>query len=198
MGIGRKTGKKLLSGVLSFAMMVGMVSGVSFNTFADEVTKYPLWIGPTQVDSSNCDELSENKWAYNDSSKALTLSGFTGSGGPEGATIKYTGEEDGLTIILEGNNNKISDTNQTDAVPGIYSEKMDVTIKGSGSLSIETAADNAILVDGDFQFRIDDGAIVSAEAKDVAVKAGTIYVENGSLTAEGTGDSSCGTCSCPC
>ena len=190
MGIGRRTGKKLLSGVLSLAMMVGMVSGVSFNTFADE--SYPLFIRGVQVNDSNCNNPA-NDWEYDNTTRTLTLKTFQGGGGQD-ATIKYTEEDEkkGLTIVLDGKSQ--IDNN---SVPIIYSEKVWVEIKaadeGTCSLSIETTADNAIAVGNNQTLSICGGVSVSAKASTAAIAAGAISVSDGaSLIAEGTGSSGYG------
>ena len=93
------------------------------------VTKYPLWVGGTQVTSENAaDTTSHPTWSYDADSKILTLNGYTYNGpGYENAGI--CAEQD-LTISITGTNNIKANSH------GVKVYNDNITITGSGSLTV--------------------------------------------------------------
>ena len=143
MGIGRGKGKRLMSGLLSLAMMLSVFSGMSFTVFADDEQEYPLYVGGEQVTYENMSSFggeATDSFVFDDSGSVskLTLKDATLTD-----TVKYTGTKN-LNVILIGDNSiDVTDPESTDEVDGFVSTQADVTFmldnNNPGSLSIKAS-----------------------------------------------------------
>lgn len=124
-------------------MLVAALCPAALASAAEE-EKYPLWIGGAQVTSTNCNDLSGNKWSYDPVTHILTLDGYKYIG--EGynynaslyACIYYNGADD-LTILRKGDSS-VHQTrnyaNSSDHVLKIDNPTADLFFTGSGSLEL--------------------------------------------------------------
>lgn len=145
----QKTGRKLFAFLLSLALLLGLLPGMSLTAYA--AAAYNLWVGGVQVTSDNLiidnsDSTAINGSAtYDPEAHTLTLENFsyTGPGhsdGEEGGGIDC--REGNLTIVLVGNNSITKkDDSDIDYSHGIYFHGSTLTMEGEGSLDISFAAD---------------------------------------------------------
>ncbi len=127
-----KLKSKILSVVMALSLIVGMMSGISMTSKADEPD---LYLGDLEINGTS----SGANWAYDQSSKTLTLNNYNYSGAaPERdgyyATI-YARVD--LTIVLVGENN-ITNTQDDQTAAYVIKCANDVnslTIKGNGTLN---------------------------------------------------------------
>jgi len=162
---------KLLAALLT-CMLVAALCPAALASAAEE-EKYPLWIGGTQVTSTNCNDLSGNKWSYDPVTHILTLDGYkyTGEGYNYNASlyacIYYNGADD-LTILRKGDssvNQTRNYANSSDHVLKIDNPTADLFFTGSGSLELRMYDDWA-------------GPAVSCIG-DVEIKGGSLTVDGG-------------------
>ena len=162
---------KLLAALLT-CMLVAALCPAALASAAEE-EKYPLWIGGVQVTSTNCNDLSGNKWSYDPVTHTLTLDGYKYVG--EGynynaslyACIYYNGADD-LTILRKGDssvNQTRNYANSSDHVLKIDNPTADLFFTGSGSLELRMYDDWA-------------GPAVSCIG-DVEIKGGSLTVDGG-------------------
>ena len=209
--------------VLLAVMMFSTLSGVNNSIHAEVNEDYPLWIGGKQVNSNY---LSGEGWEYDPQYNILTLNGVnitTGYvDGFDTYGIYYEGSKD-LTIELAENSVNTIGGDASQITNGIYSsnsdslEEADITILGSGSLTIIIEADSAAgirvfgnleisgdstlitTVSGEFSVgvctekdMIIDGSIVTAIVSGdstVAINTDNIVIKNKStVTATSSGD----------
>ena len=175
MGIGRRCGKKLTSGVLSLAMMLGVFSGMSFTVFADEDQPYDLYVGDTQVTYLNMSSFGGDedafKYVETDTGNTLTLTDANIT-----ETIKYTGSRD-LTIDLVGDNTiDVADGD------GIYVEDANLIIKGDGALSVK-GSESGIYVPGNGAQITFFSCDVTAEGVNEAAIIANKYTQRGGIVA---------------
>ena len=143
----KRLGRKLLSFLLTLAMLVGQMPGMSLTVHA--ATDYKLWVGSTEVTSEN---IEGNNWSYDATNNILTLNNYSGTAGKQikpsdwGTNqyycgICYTGDNP-LTIQLVGNNTiSLGDGSNGYHESGIFILKSRLDIVGSDkldSLSINT------------------------------------------------------------
>ena len=127
-----KLKSKILSVVMALSLIVGMMSGISMTSKADEPD---LYLGDVTINSTS----SGTNWAYDQSSKTLTLNNYSYSGAaPERDSYyaKIYARVD-LTIVLVGENN-ITNTQDDQISAYVIKCANDVnslTIKGSGTLN---------------------------------------------------------------
>lgn len=162
---------KLLAALLT-CMLVAALCPAALASAAEE-EKYPLWIGGVQVTSTNCNDLSGNKWSYDPVTHTLTLDGYkyTGEGYNYNASfyacIYYSGEDD-LTILRKGDSS-VRQTrnyaNSSDHVLKIDNPMADLFFTGSGSLELRMFDEWA-------------GPAVSCIG-DVEIKGGSLTVDGG-------------------
>ena len=133
---------KLLAALLT-CLLVAALCPAALASAAEE-EKYPLWIGGAQVTSTNCNDLSGNKWSYDPVTHTLTLDGYkyTGEGYNYNASlyacIYYNGADD-LTILRKGDssvNQTRNYANSSDHVLKIDNPSADLFFTGSGSLEL--------------------------------------------------------------
>ncbi|PWJ69516.1 hypothetical protein B0O40_1885 [Ruminococcaceae bacterium R-25] len=161
---------KLLVALLT-CMLVAALCPAALASAAEE-EKYPLWIGGAQVTSTNCNDLSGNKWSYDHVTHTLTLDGYkyTGEGynynASSYACIYYNGADD-LTILRKGDSRVLQSryANSSDHVLKIDNPSADLFFTGSGSLEL-------IMVD---EWA---GPAVSCIG-DVEIKGGSLTVDGG-------------------
>ena len=161
---------KLLAALLT-CMLVAALCPAALASAAEE-EKYPLWIGGAQVTSTNCNDLSGNKWSYDHATHTLTLDGYkyTGEGynynASSYACIYYNGADD-LTILRKGDSRVLQSryANSSDHVLKIDNPSADLFFTGSGSLEL-------IMVD---EWA---GPAVSCIG-DVEIKGGSLTVDGG-------------------
>ena len=167
--------KRLLSILLSLAMLIGLMPGMSLTAKAAD-TEYQIWIGGTQVTSANAgnvfagDSTNDGKVQFTPADGAtpatLTLNSYSYEGDGGELNNQFFGilNKDAdmpLNIILQGENSvKLTGTGASYA---IYSAS-DVTIEGNGSLDVSATGEKDYAIYG---------------AKDLTVAGGTINVEGG-------------------
>lgn len=162
---------KLLAALLT-CLLVAALCPAALASAAEE-EKYPLWIGGAQVTSTNCNDLSGNKWSYDPVTHILTLDGYkyTGEGYNYNASlyacIYYKGADD-LTILRKGDSS-VRQTrnyaNSSDHVLKIDNPMADLFFTGSGSLELRMYDEWA-------------GPAVSCIG-DVEIKGGSLTVDGG-------------------
>ena len=109
----------------------------SGSTDAVSVTGYSLWVGGIQATSDNTKDLLGNgQVSYDDKNNILTLKNAVISGHKKAAAPVYYKGSRTLTIAFSGNCT-ISDS---DEVSGIVCENSSLTLDGSGTLTVKTAA----------------------------------------------------------
>ncbi len=142
----QNTGRKLLGILLTLALILGLMPGMSLTAYADGVTNYELWVGGTQVTSANAsDVFDDGKVSYTPASgttpATLTLNNYTysGQGHASDDNKSYYGIYSGnaLTIKVTGTNPVTVEVTDSDStIYGLYVNG-DLTIGGSGLLSVE-------------------------------------------------------------
>ena len=146
-----------------------------------EYVKYNLFVKGEQVTFDNCsDILGDGTMSYNDDTKTLTLNN---------ANITYEEEHilsphQDLVINCVGTNTFIA----TGANNGIEEFGGDVTITGSGSLSLSSNARPAIYTQ--HALTITDGCKVTAQSASsfaVSVASEPLTIDNATLIAKGNG-----------
>ena len=135
-----KTKKRVLSVLLVFAMVIGLMPGMSLTVFAAD-TSNGIYVNNDDVRSTT----SGSGWSYDAGENTLTLNNYSfdgvGSAPPNDSTVimYYPQNSNKFTINLVGNNTikqGNGDTNKT--WWGIYC-RSDLVIKGDGTLNISTA-----------------------------------------------------------
>ena len=204
--------KKTLSIILSFVMIITALSALPFSAYAED---YGVWVGATQVTSSNADNvLGDGTVAYNASTKTLTLNNANIQTSYEtgyGTAAIYT--TDNLTVIgygTVGNSNTAfgilveSEKNLTlngdftiaGSLNGVYFfENNKLLIKG-GNINI-TGGTNGIFAYGNSEITLNGGNVSATgngktNAYGYGVQANTLIVNGGSLTATGGIDGNLG------
>ena len=152
-----------------------------FLRIVEYVKKYNLFVKGEQVTSDNCsDILGDGTMSYNDTTKTLTLNN---------ANITYEEEHilsihQDLVINCVGTNTFIA----TGANNGIEEFGGDVTITGSGSLSINSDEGAAIYTQNDLT--IQGGCVVTVQTDNlyaIELSGGTLTVDGATLIAKGNG-----------
>ena len=178
-----KLGRKLLGFLLTLAMVVGLMPGMSLTAYATDVTEYSLWVAGTRVTSENASNIDgSSKVSYNANTNTLTLDNYSNSAVQhENGNRNVITSEGDLNIVLKGENNL---TNIGDeSVLGIYcSSSGNLNISGEGSLNIETKYD-CIQTDGNVT--IDSGTITITGigyGKGISSASGNVIINGGELT----------------
>ena len=177
-------GLKFLFLLLSLALLVGLLSGMS--AYAEE---YPIWIGKTQVKSENASDILGNGTAkYDANTKTLTLDNFnfTANNKNEVHNFDYTGcifigdSSDSITIELKGANTL---TNNIFYGSGIYSGSA-LAFSGSGSLNASGAFSG---IYSSSNITVNSGNITAAGFVSASLKSqnGVIEIRGGTVTACG-------------
>ncbi len=206
---------KILAISLMFAMMAAFLPQMAFadDTPAGDDVVYDLWVGGTQVTSANCEDIPaaegyaeySGKASYDDSTKTLTLDGYSyrGPGGGTdqsgvGHSIEY-GPYDRLTIVLKGTNNlTTTGIGDNGCSYGICCGNGSLTVEGDGTLNV-TAADTSATGSADYSdgisiggnnFTIKSGTVNAKGGKGVRSRGincyyGTVKIEGGKVTAAG-------------
>ena len=184
--------KRLLSILLTLAMVLGLMSGMTLTAYAEgDITPYPLRVGGVQVTSANLTIDSQDNEAisgsavYDDSTNTLTLTNFsyTGPGyggewGLEGGGIDYRDSEGSdLTIVLEGTNSITkSGDNSIRFSHGIYFGR-DGGVGGDGTLTIDGPGSLTIGFDASRQGQKSNG--IQCEWGDFVMNGGTVVSNAG-------------------
>ena len=178
-----KLGRKLLGFLLTLAMVVGLMPGMSLTAYATDVTEYSLWVAGTRVTSENASNIDgSSKVSYNANTNTLTLDNYSNSAVQhENGNRNVITSKGDLNIVLKGENNL---TNIGDeSVLGIYcSSSGNLNISGEGSLNIETKYD-CIQTDGNVT--IDSGTITITGigyGKGISSASGNVIINGGELT----------------
>lgn len=184
-----KTKKRFLSILLSLALVLGLMPGMSLTAYAREVTSYKLWVGGTQVTSDN---LSGTGWSYNASNSTLTLDNYsyTGSGYKKAAIYC----ESALNIELINSNEVTSANNNSSR--GIYVYGANLIIKGTGTLTANAGSSTGndgrsagihttrkLTIEGGATVNANGGTATSGESDGVLASRG-VEVKNGTLIAK--------------
>ena len=120
--------------------------------------EYPLWVGGTRVTENNCKDIAgDGKIVYDDASKTLTLKNASIKGRKESAAPVYYKGDKTLTITFSGD----CSITDSEAGSGIVCENSSLILKGSGSLSVRTAAPSS-------------GACIQAEKGELTISGGTV------------------------
>ena len=160
-------GMKILSLLLTLALLVGVLPGMS----AWASSPYGLSVGGVDVDQNN---LSGEGWIFDPDTKTLTLSGAT-IAVAYGYGIAY-GYPGTLNIVLSNNStNTVSSSNDI----GIFSYG-NLSISGGGSLTV-SGSDRGIRCYGTLEI---SGGSVDASSGSIAIQSyGTITISGGTVTA---------------
>ena len=199
MGMGKRAGKAVMSGVLSLAMMLGMIPGMSLSVFAGS-REDELKIEGTVVS----DGAETETWTYKSDAetRTLTLKNYTYSNSnAESAdyVIDYLCYDLPLTIVLEGENSIT-----TNADYAIHSESGAVTetgdvygiiIDGTGTLDV-TGGSIGIFAEDDANsqpnFLMKSGTVIAKGANQGVFAYNAFRIEGGNLTAQGIGTNGIG------
>ena len=178
----KQRSKKLWSILLSLALLMGLLSGMTLTASAVVVTEYPLWVGSTQVTSANMDNVLGDGTvsftpANGDTPATLTLNNADITEKHNNSGIYYEGS-DALNIALEGNN-KVNENAAN--YYGIRSKNSnaDVTISGTGSLTVSGSSD---AINSYHNVKITGGNVIASGEKginadnDVMITGGTVTV----------------------
>ena len=194
----KKTRRKIMTGLVTFAMVVAMTFGQGITAFATEDTSlqgtdetYDIWVGGVQVTDSNAgDVLGDGTVSYDADANKLTLKDTEITDGYEYNEDSMAGiyVKGDINIVLQGDGNKITAPDTTKRSRGI-DVKGRLYISGDGTLvaaagavtSTENDADSTgIYVQGDMQisgaFVISEGGVASASDDNYAYSNG-VYVE---------------------
>ena len=101
---------KVLSFLLTLAMVIGLMPGMSLTAWAEPVnpTAYNVWVGGTQVTSANAANIDgNNKVSYDAITNTLTLNGYSYSGHWKENEGEYSSSyviyaKQALNIVLSG------------------------------------------------------------------------------------------------
>jgi len=174
-------GLKFLFLLLSLALLVGLLSGMS--AYAED---YPIWIVDRQVTSDNT---SGEGWSYNKDTKTLTLDDFSFTATPDDEYYYdgciYIGSSSSIneiTIELKGENTLTYNTSYSS---GIFSYSA-LTFSGSGSLFISGEGDG-ILSSSNIKFDsgVYSGNITATGNTGLISINGVIEIGGGTVTANG-------------
>ncbi|WP_455721484.1 MBG domain-containing protein [Agathobacter sp.] len=130
----RTTKKKIWAYLLTLAMVVTMLSGVSVTAKADDVTSYDLWIGDQEVTSDN---LSGTGWSYDPDTSTLTLDNYQYEGiGHKSENTGVICSQNKLNLVLRGSSSIKNTSSSGSWNCGIYVSSGNLTISGSGTLNV--------------------------------------------------------------
>lgn len=133
--------KKLISLFLSIALCMSILS---MTVFAD--TNYDVWVNGEEFTSSKLSiQCGEGTAAYNPTSKELTLTNATIDSIPFEVGIFSSSS---LKIVLVGNNSIVDDSENI--FFGIYVEKGNLTLTGTGNLSIAVSNEDCYGIEVDY------------------------------------------------
>lgn len=144
--------KKVLGILFSFALIVGLIPGITASAKTEEQAKskqpvhmegrlqsagdgFPLWVGGVQVTSANSGNIfGDGKASFDAASNTLTLRSYSceGEAGGEPEMLTYSGEQP-LKLMVEGENRIIA----TGYLGGIYAAS-GLEIGGNGSLYVSS------------------------------------------------------------
>ncbi|XME03980.1 hypothetical protein QYZ88_007315 [Lachnospiraceae bacterium C1.1] len=148
------------------------------------VTKYPLWVGETQVTSANANNIDgENKVSYDANTNTLTLNNANITSGYNEAGIYYnnTNRAD-LNIVLKGNNT-ISGSDIGIGMHGGYSYWGNFKLSGNGTLTTKGTSFGICMTSGGVL--IDSGTIkASGTNSGIYAKSG-FTIKDGNVEATG-------------
>ena len=122
------------------------------------VAEYPIWVGGIRATEANCKDIGgDGTISYDDSNKVLTLKNAAVKGRKEAvAPIYYNGYKT-LTIIFSGD----CSITDTQAGSGIVCENSSLVLKGTGNLTVRTAAPLT-------------GACIQADKGELTISGGTV------------------------
>lgn len=111
-----------VSGTYKFTLVNNPISPLTF-IFPAPVTKYPVWVGATQVTSANRDDILEDggKAKYNPETNTLTLNNPTVSGSHNNGMICYNPGPDDPDLLKITGSATINDGNTKVGILGIES-----------------------------------------------------------------------------
>lgn len=173
-------GLKFLFLLLSLALLVGVLSGMS--AYAEE---YPIWIRDKQVTD---DYKSGDGWSYNNNTLTLNNFNFTATSDADVYGTTYTGciyigsSSDSITIELKGENKL---TNNINYGCGIYSRSA-LIFSGSGSL-IASGDDDGNGIFSSSDITVESGNITATGNTGLVSESGVIKIQGGTVTANGNG-----------
>jgi len=176
----KQRGLKFLFLLLSLALLVGVLSGMS--AYAEE---YPIWIRDKQVTD---DYKSGDGWSYNNNTLTLDNFNFTATSDADvyGTTVTgciYIGSSsDSITIELKGENKL---TNNINYGCGIYSRSA-LIFSGSGSL-IASGDDDGNGIFSSSDITVESGNITATGNIGLVSESGVIKIQGGTVTANGNG-----------
>ena len=174
--------KRIIGLVLSLALVLGMLSGMSTTGYA--AATYNVWVGGTQVTSAN---LTGTGWSYNAGTSTLTLNNYsysgTGHGWTEEGSTNYAlihAKQD-LTIELKGTNSIVNTQTGSSDKFAVYVEGT-LSITGSGTLTANSGDDGyCCIICNDIAV---ENATVNATGKN-GIFCNDITIESGMVNATG-------------
>ena len=125
-----KTRNKALSWLLSLALMLSFLPGMSLT--AKAAGEYTLWVGGTQVTDSN---LSGTGWSYNASTSTLTLSEATISGGTADSQVAAI-YANGVDLTINVTADSTVSGPEAEWNSGICVKNGNLSVTGSGKLTV--------------------------------------------------------------
>ncbi len=167
--------KRIMSILLAFVMVLGLIPGMSLTAFAATVYEYALWIGTTQVTIDNAaDVLGDGTVSYNPDTYTVIL---------KDADIPYIKSNlNNLTIELIGNNTVGGNPNDRPRI-GIVTndENSSLTIQGDGTLSV---AGSTRAIEAFKNLTISGGKITAASDSSYGIysNSGNITINGGTFT----------------
>ncbi len=188
--------KRIVSLLLSFALILGLMPVLSQTAYAD-TTSYQLWVGGEEVTS---EKHFGTGWSYDAATNTLTLNNYSYSGdgymydNNSGADYRYAAiyAKQDLTIELEGEN-----TAECTVTEGTYDDRHigygihvndeNLTINGSGSLTVTGNRIGAGIYAYEGDITIASGTVTASGGVGIATdKAqGNVNINGGIVTANG-------------
>ena len=170
--------------------------------FTEPITKYPLWVGGTQVTSENANNiLANNTASYNADSNTLTLNGANittfysdSDTGDYVYGIYYIGTEELNIVLAEGSNNIVEYSLGTAIPTGIDSLNADVSISGTGTLNtnISGGASTGIHVNEHDLVISNSTVIISASGNySDGILAKNVTFNDATVTSTASGETDC-------
>ena len=149
--------------------------------------EYPLWVGNIRVSDRNKDKiLGDSTVSYDAGTNTLTLNGAEINITEVEHGIRYEGQTPFIIKLESNSDNEIKTDKSTGASDGIYSEIADISIEGSGTLTIGRFAHYGINTDNDKNITI-TGVTVTVNGRNGGISSdGDLSISNATVYADET------------
>ena len=151
--------------------------------------EYPLWIDNIRVSDSNKDNILDDSIAsasYDPDTNTLTLNGVRINITDNRHGINYAGQDALKIKLVPGSDNEIKTEISTGTGCGIYSESADISVEGSGTLTIDQARGFAIRTDNDKNITIIGGTIDVKSGNGGILSGGDLLISDATVFAQQT------------